>query len=76
MKDIGALGRFDIIFCRNVAIYFSAEDKISLFNRLERALEPAGYLLIGAMESLAGACNQFEAHRHLRSIFYQVNRRP
>ena len=72
MADFSALGRFDIIFCRNVAIYFSEPDKVTLFRRIERALEPAGYLVIGAMESLTGLCPQFESKRHLRSVYYQV----
>jgi chemotaxis protein methyltransferase CheR len=52
MSDFSALGRFDVVFCRNVAIYFNERDRISLFGRIERALEPGGSLLIGAMESL------------------------
>jgi len=72
MGDLSALGRFDVIFCRNVAIYFSEADKISLFRRIERALEPNGYLVIGSMESLNGVGPQFESKRHLRSVFYQV----
>ena len=74
MEDFSSLGKFDIIFCRNVAIYFNERDRISLFNRIERALEPDGYLVIGAMESLSGICPQFESKRHLRSVFYQVRK--
>ena len=70
--DFSSLGRFDVIFCRNVAIYFTERDKISLFGRMERSLEPNGYLVIGSMESLNGMCPQFESKRHLRSVFYQV----
>jgi chemotaxis protein methyltransferase CheR len=72
MADLSSLGKFDVIFCRNVAIYFSEADKVTLFRRIERALEPGGYLLIGAMESLNGLCPQFEPKRHLRSVYYQV----
>jgi chemotaxis protein methyltransferase CheR len=72
MADFSALGRFDVIFCRNVAIYFNERDRISLFARIERALEPGGYLLIGAMESLNGVGPQFESQRHLRSTYYQT----
>ena len=71
MADFSALGRFDVIFCRNVAIYFNERDRITLFGRMERALEADGYLVIGAMESLNGICPQFESKRHLRSTFYQ-----
>jgi chemotaxis protein methyltransferase CheR len=76
MTDFSSLGRFDIIFCRNVAIYFTERDRIPLFGRMERALEPGGYLVIGAMESLNGICPQFESKRHLRSLFYQVKSAP
>jgi chemotaxis protein methyltransferase CheR len=69
--DFSALGRFDIIFCRNVAIYFNDRDRRTLFSRLERALERDGYLVIGAMESLNSICPQFEAKRHMRSVYYQ-----
>ena len=75
MQDLSSLGKFEIIFCRNVAIYFTNPDKISLFRRIERALEPDGYLVVGAMESLTGFCPQFESKRHLRSVYYQVKTR-
>jgi chemotaxis protein methyltransferase CheR len=76
MADFASLGRFDVIFCRNVAIYFTERDRISLFGRMERALEAGGYLVIGAMESLNGLCPQFESKRHLRSVYYQVKTTP
>lgn len=72
MSDLSALGKFDIIFCRNVAIYFNESDKVSLFRRIQRALEPNGYLVIGAMESLNGVAPQFESKWHLRSVYYQA----
>lgn len=71
MQDFSFLGRFDIIFCRNVAIYFTDRDRTSLFSRLERALERDGYLVVGAMESLSTVCPQLEPKRHLRSVYYQ-----
>jgi chemotaxis protein methyltransferase CheR len=76
MADLAPLGKFDVVFCRNVAIYFSEADKAALFRRIERALEPNGYLVIGAMESLSGMCPQFESKRHLRSVYYQVKAAP
>jgi chemotaxis protein methyltransferase CheR len=72
MNDFSSLGRFDIIFCRNVAIYFTDRDRVSLFSRLERSLERGGYLIVGAMESLNTVCPQLEPKRHLRSIYYQT----
>lgn len=72
MDPFSALGKFDVIFCRNVAIYFSLEDRKRLFNKIADILEPDGYLVIGSTESLSGVCDRFEPKRHLRSIFYQL----
>ncbi len=72
MENFSGLGKFDIIFCRNVAIYFAEIDKNRLFKKIEAALEPDGYLIIGSTESLTGAAPQFEAKRYLRSVFYQI----
>jgi chemotaxis protein methyltransferase CheR len=74
MEDFSSLGKFDIVFCRNVAIYFNERDRASLFNRIEQRMEPEGYLVVGSMESLGGICPQYESKRHLRSVFYQIRR--
>ena len=71
MLPFSALGKFDIIFCRNVAIYFTLEDRKKLFNKLADSLADDGYLVIGSTESLTGVCPRFVPKRHLRSIFYQ-----
>ncbi|MBM9537166.1 CheR family methyltransferase [Desulfobulbus alkaliphilus] len=72
MLPFTGLGKFDIVLCRNVAIYFSQEDRKKLFNKIADILEPDGYLLIGSTESLTGICPRFIPKRHLRSIFYQL----
>lgn len=72
MQPFSALGKFDIIFCRNVAIYFTMADRKKLFNKLADILEPDGYLLIGSTESLTGICPRFIPKRHLKSVFYQL----
>jgi chemotaxis protein methyltransferase CheR len=64
--------KFDIVLCRNVAIYFSADDRKSLFCKIINTLSPDGYLIIGSTESLAGLCPQYESKRYLRSVFYQL----
>ena len=63
---------FDIIFCRNIAIYFTEPNKIRLFRNIGRALARDGALIIGSTESLSGLCPEFESKRHLRSVFYQL----
>ncbi|MEJ2038164.1 MAG: protein-glutamate O-methyltransferase CheR [Desulfosarcinaceae bacterium] len=72
MGPLSSMGKFSIIFCRNVAIYFTLEDRKKLFSKLADSLEPDGYLVIGSTESLTGVCPRFIPKRHLKSIFYQL----
>lgn len=71
MGPFTSLGKFDIILCRNVAIYFTLADRKKLFTKLAASLADDGYLIIGSTESLTGVCPLFVPKRHLRSIFYQ-----
>ncbi|WP_163339229.1 protein-glutamate O-methyltransferase CheR [Desulfopila sp. IMCC35008] len=71
MQPFTSLGKFDIIFCRNVAIYFTMQDRKKLFNKIADSLTDDGFLVIGSTESLTGVCPRFVPKRHLRSIFYQ-----
>lgn len=71
MKPFAGLGKFDVVFCRNVAIYFTPADKKMVFDKIAGVLEPDGSLIIGSTESLTGVTNMFEAKRYMRSIFYQ-----
>ncbi len=64
--------KFDIILCRNVAIYFSPENRKLLFNRLADQLNPKGVLIIGASESLLGITDRFIRKDYMRSIFYEL----
>lgn len=52
--------KFQIIFCRNVMIYFDRETQEDLVGRLAQNLVPGGYLLIGHAESLAGVNHPYE----------------
>lgn len=54
-------GKFDVIFCRNVVIYFSKDTQRVLFDRYADLLTPNGYLFIGHSESLHGVSNRFES---------------
>ncbi len=64
---------FDIIFCRNVAIYFSEQDRRRLFNNLARCLARDRALIIGSTESLTSLCDTLIPQRYLRTVFYQPN---
>ena len=59
-QPMTALGRFHIIFCRNVLIYFDQETKIKILNQIATVLEPGGYLLLGGAESILSLHDKFE----------------
>lgn len=60
IDSYGGLGRFDVIFCRNVLIYFSAELKQNILRRLHAALKPGGILVLGSSEGLGEAAILFD----------------
>jgi len=59
-RPLGNLGPFDIIFLRNVLIYFDLETKRKIIKQLVDEMHPEGYLFIGHSESLKGICNGLE----------------
>jgi chemotaxis protein methyltransferase CheR len=59
-------GRFDLVFCRNVLIYFDAQSKAAAVNRILDRLAPHGYLFLGQAESLSGL------PRHVRPVIPAV----
>jgi chemotaxis protein methyltransferase CheR len=72
LDSYGALGKFDIIFCRNVLIYFSAEVKSKILNQFAKSLNPGGYLILGASESLTGLTDKFDMIRCNPGIIYSL----
>ncbi len=86
-EDLRALARFetrnllapltvgpcDLVLCRNVAIYFDLAVRKDLFARLARTLDPDGYLLIGATESLVGVDDRFAPRRECGAVYYQLH---
>ena len=65
------LGSFDIVFCRYVAIYFSAAQRIDLFRRLGEQLRPGGALIVGATEALDRSVGAFEREEYHGAVFYR-----
>lgn len=54
-------GPFDMVFCRNVMIYFDNETRIRLLGEIHRLLKPGGYLMVGHAESLTGQIASFRS---------------
>jgi chemotaxis protein methyltransferase CheR len=65
------LGKFEVIFCRNVLIYFSAEVKIHIINKFAEILSKDGYLFLGSSESMPQQCNKFKVINCQPGIIYQ-----
>ncbi|MFN3708932.1 MAG: CheR family methyltransferase [Alishewanella aestuarii] len=65
------LGKFDIIFCRNVLIYFSPEVKAKIIRQFSQALNSRGHLILGASESLSSLNEDFEMLRCNPGIIYR-----
>jgi chemotaxis protein methyltransferase CheR len=65
------LGSFDLVLCRNVAIYFENNFKESLFNRLAEIINPGGLLMLGGTESLLTHRHLFEMEEINGSFFYR-----
>ena len=59
LHDWPMKGRFDVIFCRNVVIYFDKPTQATLFNRMHDIITPKGWLYIGHSESLFKVCDSF-----------------
>lgn len=69
LQDFSHLGTFDVIFCRNVLIYFDQETKINIFNRLARQIEPDGFLVLGAAETVVGLTDTFRPIADRRGLY-------
>jgi chemotaxis protein methyltransferase CheR len=69
LHDFSQLGVFDVIFCRNVLIYFDQDTKINIFNRLAKATEPDGFLALGAAETVVGLTEAFKPYPERRGLY-------
>jgi chemotaxis protein methyltransferase CheR len=72
LHDFSSLGKFDVVFCRNVLIYFDQETKAAIFERIAKVVEPDGMLMLGAAESVVGITDAFRPSPDKRGL-YQPN---
>lgn len=72
MNSYSALGKFDIVFCRNVLIYFSSQLKRDILRRIAQTMTPGGYLFLGSTETIASYSDAFDTVRHQGGIVYQL----
>jgi chemotaxis protein methyltransferase CheR len=69
LGDFASLGSFDLVFCRNVLIYFDQGLKIDVLNRLARVIEQDGYLILGAAETVVGLTDVFKLLPEKRGLY-------
>jgi chemotaxis protein methyltransferase CheR len=69
LHDFSSLGTFDIVFCRNVLIYFDQTTKVAILERIAKRLEPDGYLTLGAAETVVGLTDAFKPHNSRRGVY-------
>ncbi|MGJ4890813.1 CheR family methyltransferase [Bradyrhizobium sp. HKCCYLR20261] len=69
LHDFSQLGTFDVVFCRNVLIYFDQDTKINIFGRLAKLMEPDGFLVLGAAETVVGLTDVFKPQADRRGLY-------
>jgi len=69
MNDFASLGMFDVVFCRNVLIYFDQQTKVGVLERAARVVERDGYLVLGAAETVVGLTDSFKPVPDRREIY-------
>jgi chemotaxis protein methyltransferase CheR len=69
LNDFAGLGMFDIVFCRNVLIYFDQPTKVGILDRFARLVERDGYFLLGAAETVVGLTDSFKPIPERRGLY-------
>jgi len=72
LQPFRGLGRFDVVFCRNVLIYFGDAAKRDVLARLAEAIAPDGYLMMGGAETVLGLSPALAPHCTERSLYVRA----
>jgi len=69
LQNFSHLGTFDVVFCRNVLIYFDQQTKVDVLDRIAKTLQPDGFLLLGAAETVVGLTDTFRPIPDQRGLY-------
>ena len=67
-----SIGKFHVVFCRNVLIYFSDKNKTNILERMANIIEPGGYLFLGGSESITRYTTKFEVARYYGGMVFRL----
>ncbi len=76
LNDFSHLGRFDLVLCRNVLIYFDQATKVSVLERIADITERDGFLVLGGAETVVGLTNRFKPIPEKRGVYGQPGGAP
>ena len=69
LDSFASFGQFDIVFCRNVLIYFDQATKVDILGRIAKTMAPDGYLVLGAAETVVGLSDAFKPAPDRRGLY-------
>ncbi len=72
LDDFGALGHYDVVFCRNVLIYFDPQTKAEVLRRIRRGIENDGFLFLGGSETVLAVSEAFRPTPGYRGVYTPV----
>jgi chemotaxis protein methyltransferase CheR len=73
LDDMNTLGNFDVVFCRNVLIYFDQPTKAMVLERIGRQLVQDGFLYLGGAETVVGITDKFQPMTNHRGMYHHAN---
>jgi chemotaxis protein methyltransferase CheR len=76
LHDFSKFGPFDVVFCRNVLIYFDQETKIGVLDRIAKVTERDGFLVLGGAETVVGLTERFKPVPGKRGVYAQPGAAP
>lgn len=76
LDNLAPLGKFDIVFCRNVLIYFDQKTKSNVLDRIAQQMHDDAFLVLGAAETIVGLTDAFKSVEGRRGLFQKIGSTP
>ncbi len=73
LQDLTSLGQFDVVYCRNVLIYFDQPTKTKVLSQMTRVIPPDGFLVLGGAETVLGITERFKPLADHRGLYVHAD---